>query len=239
VSAFVRGHTLSHHRYTQTTRDVMRTSKARFRWNLLNQALFFFVVAKDVAGANGAYAKRMKEKGDPWFHQFQVERWTALAVVVALVLVDWRAAILFLGVPRLWANWGIVGMNYLQHDGCDEAHPYDHSRTFSGRAINWWTFNNGYHGIHHQKPHVHWSKLPATHAAEYAPHVHPALVEPSIVAYCWRAFVWPGLRLDFRGAPVVLPPAAPDEDWMPSPHDLAATSRGAVAEAYDRSPRAA
>lgn len=40
VSAYVPGHNLSHHKYTQSRKDVMRTSKVRFRWNLLN-GLFF------------------------------------------------------------------------------------------------------------------------------------------------------------------------------------------------------
>src|SRR5690349_22194051 len=36
VSAYVPGHNLSHHKYTQSRKDVMRTTKTRFRWNLLN-----------------------------------------------------------------------------------------------------------------------------------------------------------------------------------------------------------
>src|SRR3954471_24349240 len=36
VSSFVPGHNLSHHRFIESRRDVMRTTKARFRWNLLN-----------------------------------------------------------------------------------------------------------------------------------------------------------------------------------------------------------
>jgi fatty acid desaturase len=32
VSAFVPGHNLSHHKHTQTPRDVMRTTKVRYRW---------------------------------------------------------------------------------------------------------------------------------------------------------------------------------------------------------------
>ena len=44
VSSFVPGHNLSHHKYTQTPRDRMRTDKMRFRWNLLNQLFFNFAV---------------------------------------------------------------------------------------------------------------------------------------------------------------------------------------------------
>ena len=51
VSAYVPGHNLSHHKYTQTRRDVMRTSKLRYRWNLLNQILFFHTVSGAIIGA--------------------------------------------------------------------------------------------------------------------------------------------------------------------------------------------
>src|SRR5687767_8650180 len=34
VSAYVPGHNLSHHKHTQTRRDVMRTTKVRYRSNL-------------------------------------------------------------------------------------------------------------------------------------------------------------------------------------------------------------
>lgn len=35
-SSYVPGHNLSHHKYTQTTKDFMRTSKVKYRWNFLN-----------------------------------------------------------------------------------------------------------------------------------------------------------------------------------------------------------
>lgn len=40
ASAYVPGHNLSHHKYLQTRKDVMRTDKMRFRWHLLNGLLF-------------------------------------------------------------------------------------------------------------------------------------------------------------------------------------------------------
>ena len=56
VTEFIPGHNLSHHRYTQTRKDVMRTSKLRFGWNALNLLLFFAYVGMDVTRANFAYA---------------------------------------------------------------------------------------------------------------------------------------------------------------------------------------
>ena len=33
------------------------------------------------------------------------------------------------------------GINFIQHDGCDAAHPVNHSRNITGGWVNWWTFN--------------------------------------------------------------------------------------------------
>ena len=42
VSAYVSGHNFSHHMLTQGAKDRIRTTKMRYRWNLLNQLFFFF-----------------------------------------------------------------------------------------------------------------------------------------------------------------------------------------------------
>ena len=51
VSSFVPGHNLSHHRYIESQRDVMRTTKARFRWHLLNLLFFMHIVGSDIMRA--------------------------------------------------------------------------------------------------------------------------------------------------------------------------------------------
>src|SRR4051812_46861086 len=44
ISDYIPGHNLSHHRFVQGPEDVMRTTKVRFDWNLLNLLFFFFAV---------------------------------------------------------------------------------------------------------------------------------------------------------------------------------------------------
>mgnify|MGYP000944367846 CR=1 FL=1 len=222
VSAFVPGHNLSHHLHTQTRRDVMRTTKLRFRWNLLNQLLFLPVIAGDITRADLAYAKAMRLERPRWFRQWVLE-WAVMGVytLTLLVLNPW-SAVLYILIPHAFAAWGIVGMNFIQHDGCDQNHPYNHSRNLTGSWINWWCFNNGYHGLHHHDASLHWSKLPAVHAEKIHPHVHPNLEQPDALVYCWRAYVWPGVRLDYRGEPLVLPEEGPDESWIPGRGDTPA-----------------
>lgn len=229
VSAYVPGHNLSHHRYVQTRKDVMRTSKLRYRWNLLNQLLFLPGVASAIFKADMAYALAMHRQRPRWFRQFCVEWAVFLAVQVGLLALDWQHYLLLVFIPHNYAAWGIVGINFAQHDGCDVTHPYNHSRNFTSPVLNWFAFNNGYHGIHHVHPALHWSLLPAAHEREMAPHVHSNLDRPSLLGWAWESFVAPGKRLNYDGTPVVLPEEGPDEDWIPSsPDDAELADLGAA-----------
>ncbi len=213
VSAYVPGHNLSHHRFTQKPQDVMRTTKVDTGWNLLNAIVFVPAVALSIYRTDAAFMKAMKEKRPRWFRQLRIEFAALGLVTVALLLLDWQRALLFFVLPHFMAAFGIIGINYLQHDGCDEDSQYNHSRNFTGRLFGWLTFNNGFHTVHHEKPSLHWSLLREVHERDIAPHIHPALDQPSLLAYMWRAFVWPGKRVRFDGAPVVAD-HAPDVSWV-------------------------
>ncbi len=220
VSSLVPGHTLSHHKHTQSRKDVMRTTKARFRWNFLNGLLFLFIVAPSTMKADNDYMKAMRTRHPAWFRQMIFELVLLWGIQIALFVVDWQKALIFWFIPHIYAQWGLVGMNMLQHDGTDPEHPYNHSRNFVGRAVNWWAYNNGFHGVHHLHPGIHWSVLREKHEELVKPHLHPNLDQPSLLAYLWRAY---GLnqRLTFTGEPVVLPPKEEDidEPWIPRPEE--------------------
>jgi len=230
VSAFVPGHNLSHHKHTQTRRDVMRTSKARFRWHLLNGLFFMALVGPSIMRGEKQYFRTMKARLPNWYRQYQIEFWVLHGLYLALLLLDWQKFLVFVFIPHKYAAWGIITMNMLQHDGCDETHEWNHSRNFVGKLVNWFTFNNGYHTIHHMHPGMHWSLLPDAHAREVAPHIHPNLDQPSLLAYITRTFLWPGRRRTYDGKPVVLLAEGPDQDWIPKP-DETKEDLGAMAPA--------
>ncbi len=228
ISEYVPGHNLSHHRYMQGREDVMRTTKVNYRWNLLNFLLFFFAVGPGVTIGNYRYTRAMKERLPQWNRQLTVEIIAVWGVKAVLLLLDWRKALCFVIIPHFFAVWGITTVNYLQHDGCDAEHPVNHSRNFVGRLFNWFTLNNGYHGMHHITPGLHWSLLPQAHAERVKPTIDPRLDEPSLAAYMFRAFIWPGKRLRFDGQPVVIENEGPDRDWVAATREVAPSELGAI-----------
>lgn len=224
VSMYVPGHNLSHHRYMQQTKDRMRTDKMRFKWNLLNQLFFMFTVGPPIFKDNIRFAKAMRRRGNlKWYRQFQLEAVAYVGFLVALALLDPVKVfgflplkfLVFVVLPHQYAAWGIMGINFVQHDGADGKHPYNHSRNFTGKLVNWFTFNNGYHGMHHLKAGLHWSHLPEAHEKELAPHLHPNLNRKGILPYLIEAYIWPGKRMTYDGKPLVLDPPREDDDWMP------------------------
>lgn len=230
VSAYVPGHNLSHHKHTQSYRDVMRTSKARYSWHFLNGLLFMSKVGKDIFFADMRYFKAMHGRNRPWFRQMILEAVVFLGTMGALVALDWKKFLLYVLIPHQYAAWGIITMNLLQHDGTDENSEWNGSRNFVGKVVNWWTYNNGYHTIHHIEPGLHWSLLPAEHAKRVAPFIHPNLDQQNFPAYLFRTFFWPGKRTTYLGEPLVLPPAGPDEEWIPAPSETPSdVSLGAIA----------
>jgi fatty acid desaturase len=222
VSSFVPGHNLSHHRFIESQRDVMRTTKARFRWNLLNLLFFMHVVGGDIMRAEIRYIRAAWRFDRPWVRQLILETTIWLSASAVLLLVDWRKFVLYNVIPNLYASWGLLAMNMLQHDGAEVDSVYNNSRNFVGKWINWWTFNNGFHTVHHLDSTIHWSDLPDAHARLVAPHIHPALVQTSLLKYVFEAYFWPGKRLRYDGAPMVLEEAGEDEDWIANAFETAA-----------------
>jgi fatty acid desaturase len=230
VSSFVPGHNLSHHKYTQSRRDVMRTSKTRHEWNLLNGLFFILHVAPAILKGDQRYFKAMFRRNPPWARQMALEFIVLHGAYLALLVMDWKKFLLYVFIPHKYAAWGIITMNLLQHDGCDQKSEWNHSRNFVGRLVNWFTYNNGFHTIHHMKPGLHWSLAPAEHAKIVATHIHPNLDQPSLLAYLWRTYGWPGKRLTYDGKPLVLPTEGPDEEWIPGPQETPEdVSLGAIA----------
>jgi len=215
VSVLIPGHNLSHHKYTQGPKDVMRTDKMRYSWNLINLLLFFPTIFPNVMEQDNAYMHDMMIKGEPIFYQTLRELSWFVAYTSCLVYTDWwRYLVVFLG-PQFMAKWGIVSINIFQHDGLPtpEEDKYNFSRNFVDPMLNWFTCNNGYHTAHHICPGTHWSKYKVYHEKKVKPFMNANLDEPSLILFFFKRFVLPGGRTDKEGKPYNLPPPVKDEPW--------------------------
>src|SRR5690606_38921920 len=112
MSAFVPGHNLSHHKHTQTFKDVMRTTKVRHQWNLLNMVEFAQRVGVAIMKNDAAYVGAMKDTHKKWFQQYRIETAAVLLSTLALFVLDWNKALIYWLIPHLYAAWGIISMNY-------------------------------------------------------------------------------------------------------------------------------
>lgn len=199
VSTLIPGHNLSHHKHTQGPKDVMRTTRMRFDWNFLNLLVFVVSIVKAINKFDAAYFEDQKKKGRPIYSQVILESCCFYPIQVLLLYLNWHKFVFIILFPQLFAKWGIITMNLLQHDGCIEQGDqdgeyegtYNFARNFTCPILNWFVCNNGFHTIHHLYPGWHWSRLPEEHQKRVVPHMHPLLDQQSMFGYMFRSFVLP------------------------------------------------
>jgi fatty acid desaturase len=204
ASANLPSHNLVHHAFADGGQpDWAEPSKVALGVPLLDLLHFPNVAGPDTFAGVTRWAAR--EGRGAFVTQYRWEMAAAFGVTGALLARDFWTTLFFLVIPQLWGARNILRINLLQHGGCDTASRLDHSRNFVGRGLNWLICNNGYHTLHHLRPGIHWSELPAIHARDIAPTLDPRLAEPSLLAYLWRTFVAPE-----RGAAATAPASSRD-----------------------------
>ncbi len=186
ASANVPSHNLVHHHFADGDQpDWAAPGKVDLGHPLLDLLHF-----PNVAGPDTFAGVRRWGRGRRAFtRQYQLEMAFAFGLTGALLAWDFWTALFYLVLPQLYGARNILRINLIQHAGCDTASAWGHSRNFVGRAFNYVMCNNGYHTLHHMRPDVHWSDLPALHARMVAPNVSERLVEPSLLVYLVRTFV--------------------------------------------------
>jgi fatty acid desaturase len=221
VSSLIPSHNLVHHHFGDDGEpDWADSSHARFRWNLLNLLHFPNIIGPITFAGIGRWAK-VKGRAE-YRRQSALESVFAFGLTGVLLVNDFWGALFYVMVPQLWGARWFLRVNIIQHDGCDTASEWNHSRNFGGRLLNWFSVNAGYHTIHHNRPGLHWSELPQAHAREAAGRMHPSLMEKSLLWYLARTYL---LRFS-RPAPIDVTAserAAPKADLAPLEERLAAT----------------
>lgn len=214
ASAYVPGHNLSHHRNLQTPRDIMSTYKMKYKSNFLNGVLFAPTIMLATGKNDAAYFAAQRKMGRPIYKQAQLELAAYVAFQVAIASVDPHKWLFVFFLPQLFGKYMIISLNTLQHDGCDENSKYNHSRNFVDPWLNYFCFNNGYHGIHHMYPGRHWALTKADHYSKVKPHVYPGLDHPSIFAYMFERYIYPAKRTTYDGSVYNIPDRKEDEPWF-------------------------
>ncbi|KAJ3292568.1 hypothetical protein HDU79_001246 [Rhizoclosmatium sp. JEL0117] len=246
VCTFVSAHNLSHHRYTQMQQDFMRTTQMRYEHHLFNYLYFFSTVGHLIAASDMRYMRLMRRQKRRIWTDFALQLSAVIIMHVTCALINPLKWILFWNLPRMAASVFITNMNMLQHDGCarpvilEMGNPLNRtdgkgglapvhlmnintSRNFTGWITNTLFFNNGFHGIHHIKPTLHWSKLPEAHAALVKPHIHPNLDQDNMALYFYRTFVLNN-RVTYDGKPYnpdvdEISPEPENVDWFKYPEE--------------------
>jgi len=181
-------HNLNHHKETNGPNDDTRTWRFTNRHNAL---VAFTYPAVSVAGqipAINAFVRDAKARKPRLYRQIMIQLIICWGLPAVLTLIDWRATVCCIWIPRVASIYLITYFNYGQHVHCDPYSEWNHSRCFTGKVLNFFLFNNGFHTVHHRKPGAHWSTLPALHE-EIAHHIDPRLVQRSLFVWMFRSYV--------------------------------------------------
>jgi len=197
--AWIPTHNLNHHKHVNREGDATITWRHTNRNTWYVAVSYFFISAYYQSTPIKEYIAKAK-RSNPKLYRHVINQylvWGSVltsAFVVAVALYGfWPGLKLFgfsLGLPCLFGTWSMMWFNYMQHVHCDPWSEHNHSRNFNGWVMNFLVFNNGYHGAHHENPGLHWSKLPAAHAA-IAPKIDPRLIEWSFWWWIIRAYIIP------------------------------------------------
>jgi fatty acid desaturase len=204
--AWIPTHNLNHHRFVNKPGDATITWRYSKRNTWLVASTYYFVSAYWQARPLRAYVAGARAHNRALYRKIVVQWLTLGGGQCSLLMLGWLlhgwargSEVWFFGfaLPALFATWSMIFMNYIQHVHTDPWSEHNHSRNFVSKLGNWLVFNNGYHTAHHENAGLHWSKLPEAHA-KIAHLIDPDLNQPSIFAFCVKAYVLGALSDRYR-----------------------------------------
>jgi beta-carotene hydroxylase len=195
--AWVPTHNLNHHKFVNRAGDATITWRYTKKHNWFVASTYFFVSAYWQAGPISDYITKAKERNPKLFRSivWQYAVWGTNAVsllVLALALHGLGTGLYVFAfatlLPAFFALWAIMLFNYIQHVHTDPWSKHNHSRSFTGALTNFFLFNNGFHGSHHENPGLHWSALPAAHA-RVEHEIDPELKQANFAWWLFKSYV--------------------------------------------------
>jgi len=197
-------HNNNHHKHANGPGDATRTWRYFQAHNLLVALSYPFTSMVAQVPVIDAYVREAKATKPAVYRGILIQLFICWGLPLALTLIDWRATVAAVWIPRLFSVYVIIFFNYVQHVDADPTSKWNHSRSFTGRVLNFFLFNNGFHAVHHQHPGVHWSELPALHW-RYASNIDPSLNHVSFAAWLFRTYLVAPFRRSFGTRPLARP----------------------------------
>ncbi len=195
--AWVPTHNLNHHKFVNRAGDATITWRYTKKHHFPMAFAFPFIAAVFQSTPTNEYIRKARATKPALYWEiirqyvFFVGTHVAL-IALAVGLHGWkqgfRVWLLMFAIPAVFALWTIMFFNYIQHVHTDPWSEHNHSRTFTGRGLNYFLFNNGLHTAHHETPGAHWSALPALHE-KVAAQIHPELVQRDFWGWCARSYL--------------------------------------------------
>lgn len=197
--AWIPTHNKTHHSLNNRPGDTSRSPKGFRRNHLLALLVYPTLTGAEQMREVRAYLASLWRKDKRAFFRALSEYIVFGVAMAALLLLDWKKALLFFVIPQQFALFVIQVFNYVQHVEANEHSAWNHSRNFVSPVLNALLFNNGFHTVHHDKPGVHWSQTPKLHESAKQ-HIHPSLLQKSWWGYMVETFLLRPLS-----APAALP----------------------------------
>jgi len=160
-SSVIASHIYNHHVYQGAKEDCLRTEIAGRGYGFIRIARFVINALRNITQMK--VNNKLVELSQSKKKSLLIEK-NFLIIFALLTLVFFTDdVIVFIYIPWFIGVVMIIGVNLLQHDGCQPSSEFNHSRNFTGGFANWLFFNTGYHTAHHEKCSAHWSELPSIH----------------------------------------------------------------------------
>jgi fatty acid desaturase len=192
-TGLVQSHNYNHHVHVGAAADWSRPQNGGDGWGLVR--CLRYAVVTPVSMARGRRAPGVRPLSPRLRRRLAIEKLCLYPAMLAALALDHRVFLAFTLPAWIGGTVLFLGVNLLQHDGCDPASELDHSRDFVSPLMNFFFFGGGYHTAHHLRPGQHWSELAGAHARHVAPRRRRAeLSEPSILAFLARAYLAPRPR---------------------------------------------
>lgn len=195
--AWIPTHNLNHHKYINKAGDATITWRYTNRNDALVASTYFFVSSYWQSDPIKAYIRKARLQNRPLYllivSQYAIWAGFHLAMfALACAIYGFRQGAFVwgfaFGLPAFFALWTIMLFNYVQHVHTDPWSAHNHSRSFTGRVLNFLLFNNGFHAAHHETPGAHWSTLRALHE-KIAPEIVPELQTKSFAWWLCRNYL--------------------------------------------------